>query len=109
LDSAALLKGKSKGKNALALSDGEGSDEEFEAGPSAVPKAFKQRDLVAQAFAGDNVIEVGLMPIGRANADAGYAGLCRGKAESDGSRCAEGRGYHARWMGEYGPCVLEQS
>lgn len=60
LDSAALLKGKSKAKNSLALSDGEGSDqdEEFEAGPSNVPKAFKQRDLVAQAFAGDNVIEV---------------------------------------------------
>lgn len=60
LNSAALLKGKSKPTNPLALSDGEGSDhdEDFEAGPSNVPKAFKQRDLVAQAFAGDNVIEV---------------------------------------------------
>ncbi|GHJ89689.1 hypothetical protein NliqN6_6091 [Naganishia liquefaciens] len=59
LDSAALLKGKGKPKNGLALSDGEGSDEdeEFETGPANVPKAFKQRDLVAQAFAGDNVIE----------------------------------------------------
>ncbi|KAJ9111641.1 hypothetical protein QFC19_000998 [Naganishia cerealis] len=59
LDSAALLKGKAKSKQNLALSDGEGSDndDEFETAPSNVPKAFKQRDLVAQAFAGDNVIE----------------------------------------------------
>jgi U3 small nucleolar RNA-associated protein 14 len=60
LDSAALLKGNPKSKQSLALSDGEGSDQddEFETAPSNVPKAFKQRDLVAQAFAGDNVIEV---------------------------------------------------
>ncbi|KAJ9099810.1 hypothetical protein QFC21_003809 [Naganishia friedmannii] len=59
LDSAALIKGKPKSKQSLALSDGEGSDQddEFETAPSNVPKAFKQRDLVAQAFAGDNVIE----------------------------------------------------
>lgn len=60
LDAPALLKGKGKPKSGLALSDGEQSDpdEDFETGPSNVPKAFKQRDLVAQAFAGDNVIEV---------------------------------------------------
>lgn len=64
LDSAALLKGKAKAKTSLALSDDEGSDEEFGTGPSAVPKAFKQRDLVAQAFAGDNVIEVSMWCVG---------------------------------------------
>ncbi|KAJ9118136.1 hypothetical protein QFC22_004039 [Naganishia vaughanmartiniae] len=59
LDSTALHNGNRKSKQALALSDGEGSDQddEFETAPSNVPKAFKQRDLVAQAFAGDNVIE----------------------------------------------------
>lgn len=39
-----------------AEDEDEASDEEL--GPSRIPKAFKQRDLVAQAFAGDNVISV---------------------------------------------------
>lgn len=102
LDSAALLKGKGKPKNGLALSDGEDSDqdEEFETGPSHVPKAFKQRDLVAQAFAGDNVIEVSKSSDQALPMLNPLLGLCCGKAESDGGRRSSRRGYYSRWLGK---------
>ncbi len=46
-------------KKKLPLENGyEGEDDEDEEMVRKGPKAFKQRDLVAQAFAGDNVVEV---------------------------------------------------
>jgi U3 small nucleolar RNA-associated protein 14 len=53
LDPKSLL----AGKKSMPLEDGDADSDEEELNKKG-PKAFKQRDLVAQAFAGDNVIEV---------------------------------------------------
>lgn len=49
----------SNGNATQADAGGDTSDSDDGEVPSAGPMAFRQRDLVAQAFAGDNVIEVG--------------------------------------------------
>lgn len=56
-------KGKTKGKTSIAAiaavqADEQEEDEEIaDLLPASGVKAFKQRDLVAEAFAGDNVVE----------------------------------------------------
>jgi hypothetical protein len=61
--STAKAKGKAPKSTAKPIGgDDESDEEEDDEAPSHGPLAIRQRDLVAQAFAGDNVIEVSAFP-----------------------------------------------
>jgi U3 small nucleolar RNA-associated protein 14 len=61
VDGNVLLRKQSKKRSKADAADGDNSgDERDELMPNA--GAFKQRDLVAEAFAGDNVVEVSTTP-----------------------------------------------
>lgn len=103
---------KTAGRQALAsgADDDDDTHSEIEAQEKALdlkgkgrakgPKAFEQRDLVALAFAGDNVVHVcfslfNLHPLFQHS----VTGIRRGKETRNRSRCPERSGYYDSRLG----------
>jgi len=62
VDGSVSSQRKTKSETRLPLNDdSDHEDQDEESGTTRGPRAFDQRDLVAQAFAGDNVVEVRLL------------------------------------------------
>jgi U3 small nucleolar RNA-associated protein 14 len=97
---------KGKGRARVEEIEDEESEDDHE---RRGPLALRQRDLVAQAFAGDNVLEVRrrrrnslfrlAFGLGADTSHDINAGLCRGEAQGGGPRQAAGRRYKSARLG----------
>jgi U3 small nucleolar RNA-associated protein 14 len=102
---------KTKPKSRMPLKDdSDHEDQDEESGANRGPRAFDQRDLVAQAFAGDNVVEVRLsfghdrnmVETLTNSCPRAVTGVRCGEAEGNRTRRAQRAGHYASWLGVLG-------
>lgn len=87
------------GPTLLATSGNDDESDEDELLPANGIKAFKQRDLVAEAFAADNVVEVSGHPITQLHRLRLVEGFRAREATANGGGCSQDRGCISAWMG----------
>lgn len=88
-------------------SDEEADEQQIDAQRGRGPAAFRQRELVAKAFAGDNVVAVSgeHLQFLDHSLTSSLGSICSGfrsrETQGNGTRCAKGGRQHSAWMGKH--------